>query len=177
MRPCRCTGGCLSGTICQAKLYQCQNWPSLTTIALKDGPWQGAQLGGHAGFYYLTMQSDKVGVQVEVQYSFQGAELERGHLLLHYLNVPITGKIFVAPNVSLQGGAYAGLLLDQRYEYEAIDSRPQMEGKDYGLVYGLSFGNESKATFSLRHQVGLANIIKAKNQVLQLSVAYCLSKK
>ncbi|MFD2246561.1 porin family protein [Pontibacter ruber] len=151
--------------------------PSFATLSPKGEPWLCPQFGAHAGLYYLTMESDRLGIQAEAQYSFQGAELDRGHLLLHYLNIPITAKFFVAPEVSLQGGGYAGLLLEERYEYEAYNSRPNMEGADYGLVYGLSYGNESKLTVSLRHQVGLADIIGAKNQVVQLSLAYCVSSK
>ncbi|WP_242921352.1 hypothetical protein [Pontibacter liquoris] len=150
--------------------------PSLTTITGNDAT--NTQVGAHAGIYYLTMESDKVGIQLEAQYSLQGAELERGHLLLHYLNIPVVSKLFLSPNASILGGGYCGLLLAQRYQYGGYTN---MEGADYGLTYGLSFGNESKATISLRHQVGLARIFnkysRSKNQTLQLSLNYCLFNK
>lgn len=151
--------------------------PSLTTLSPKDEPWAGGQIGAHAGISYLTMENDWLGIQLEAQYSLQGAKIDRGHLLLHYLNIPVLAKLFVAPNVSFQGGAYAGLLLSERYEFESYSSRPNMEGTDYGLAYGVTFGDEAKLTCSLRHQVGLANVIHAKNQVFQLSLSYCISSK
>jgi hypothetical protein len=151
--------------------------PSLTTLAPKGEPWFGGQIGVHAGITYLTMENDWLGIQMEAQYSLQGAKIDRGHLLLHYFNVPLLAKAFIAPRVSLQGGGYAGLLLSERYEFEAYSSRPNMKGSDYGLAYGITFGDEAKLTGSLRHQVGLAKVIDAKNQVFQLSLSYCISSK
>lgn len=150
--------------------------PSLTTLAIKDASWQDMQPGAHAGLYFLFMENDKFGIQTEVQYSLQGAGVEQGHLTLHYINVPVLAKYFIEPKVSLQGGAYAGLLLSQRFARESRSAATNLDSKDYGLAYGISFGNESKATVSLRHQVGLANINDAKNQAFQLSVSYCLNK-
>lgn len=155
--------------------------PSLTTIAGKDVSGNKFQAGAHAAISYLSMDNDKFGIETELQYSFQGTELNGGHLLLHYINVPLTARLFLSPKLGIQGGGYGGLLLKQRYEYEAYRASPNVEGMDYGLAYGLSFGNVRKATLHLRHQVGLANIggkdVRSKNQVLQLSVAYCVSRK
>ncbi|EJF11843.1 outer membrane beta-barrel protein [Pontibacter sp. BAB1700] len=151
--------------------------PSLTALSPKGEPWFGGQIGAHAGISYLTMENDWLGIQLEAQYSLQGAKINRGHLLLHYLNVPVLAKVFLAPNVSLQGGAYAGLLLSERYEFESYSSRPNMKGADHGLLYGLTYGDEAGLTFSLRHQVGLVKVIHAKNQVFQLSLSYCISSK
>ncbi len=151
--------------------------PSLTTLSTKGEPGPGGQIGVHAGISYLSMENNWLGIQVEAQYSLQGAKIDRGHLLLHYLNIPVLAKFFVAPNVSFQAGAYAGLLLSERYELESYTYRPNMKGTDHGLAYGITFGDEAKLTCTLRHQVGLANVIHAKNQVLQLSLSYCISSK
>lgn len=167
----------ISSPITESKYTSIKLGPSLTTLSPKGEPWLGRQFGAHAGVTYLTMQNNWLGIQAEAQYSLQGAKIERGHLLLHYLNVPVVAKFFVDPLVSFQAGAYAGLLLHERYERGSYVSRPNMDDKDYGLVYGVTYGNEAKLTFSLRHQVGLANVIYAKNQVLQLSLAYCISSK
>lgn len=153
---------------------------NFATIAGQDIAGTNWQPGAHAGVYLLTMETDKVGIQTEVQYSLQGSEMERGHLLLHYITVPVTAKYFFEPNTSIQGGAYGALLVSQKYEFESFSNSPGLEGIDYGLAYGFSYGDESKYTISLRHHLGLANVldksVKAKNHTIQLSIAFCVSR-
>lgn len=138
-------------------------------------------VGAHVGLSHLSMESETFGIQAEVQYSYQGAKSKSEELLLQYITIPVVAKYFIAPDVSLFGGGYGGLLIAQKYKTESRSTSTNLEGADYGLAYGISYGDESSFTFSLRHHLGLANVIdkdiRAKNQVIQMSVSYCLSNK
>jgi hypothetical protein len=140
------------------------------------------QFGANAGIYALYMESEHFGIQPEIQYSLQGTgEKGRGHLLMHYLAIPIMLKYYPAPTFSIQAGPYAALLLKSKYEYEAIDMTDnKAKGNDFGFAYGFSVGNESKLTFGVRHHVGLSSIykdFKAYNQTVQASLSFCFSQK
>lgn len=137
---------------------------------------QSTQVGANGGVYFLYMQSEHFGIQPEIQYSLQGAGVDRGHMLLHYMVVPVMAKVFPTPNFSFQAGPYVGLLIKGKYEYEAYDGDANANGRDLGLAYGVSIGNESKVTVSARHHVGLTSLYseKVKNQAIQLSLGVCI---
>jgi len=140
-----------------------------------------AQVGAHTGFYALCMESQYFGIQPEIQYSLQGADIEQGHLLMHYVVVPVMFKFFPGPAISLQAGPYAGFLLSSEVESDNGPSQYTGKGQDFGFAYGLSFGNEGKLTVSARHHVGLSNLASkagnVKHQVFQVSLGVCISKK
>ena len=139
------------------------------------------QLGANAGIYALYMESERIGIQPELQYSLQGSEIDNGgHMLMHYLVVPVLLKVYPEPGFSIQAGPYASFLLAGKYEYEAVDTKiTNSNGQDFGFVYGLSLGNEEKLTLGIRHHVGLSSIYKSqklRNQVIQVAVGFCINK-
>jgi len=95
----------------------------------------GMQVGAHGDFYALYMESKRIGLQPEIQYSLQGTKTENGgHLLMHYVVVPLMLKVFPAPAFSIQAGPDAGFLFSSKYEREAVgivDNRSK--GQDFGL--------------------------------------------
>lgn len=139
------------------------------------------QVGAHAGFYALYMESRYFGIQPEIQYSLQGARIGEDHLLMHYVVVPIMFKLFPGPAVSIQAGPYAGFLLSSKVETDSSPAQYIGKGQDFGFAYGLTFGNEGKLTVSARHHVGLSSLASSrgnvKNQVFQVSLGVCVSKK
>ncbi|WP_276499555.1 outer membrane beta-barrel protein [Pontibacter litorisediminis] len=139
------------------------------------------QTGFHAGLYALYMESQHVGIQPEIQYSAQGAAFRNGHLRMHYAVVTVMLKVFPVPTFSLHVGPYAAFLLSDKVETDSYPAQYKGNGQDFGFAYGLSFGKEGKLTVSARHQVGLFNLSeeggKIKNQVFQVSLGICMSKR
>ncbi|MBF9255539.1 PorT family protein [Pontibacter sp. 172403-2] len=138
-------------------------------------------IGAHGGFYTLYMQSERFGIQPEIQYSLQGATFEHSHLFMHYVVVPVMLKFFPAPAFSLQAGPYAGYLLSSKVETDSYPAQYTGKGQDYGFAYGLTIGDEGKFTVSARHHVGLSGFTSnkgsAKNQVFQIAIGVCISRK
>ncbi|ARS37179.1 porin family protein [Pontibacter actiniarum] len=164
----------------QAKYFGVKAGANLSNFT-GDAEGTSTQAGFHGGLYALYMESQHFGIQPEVYYSAQGAAIENGHLRLHYVTVPIMLKVFPAPAFSVQAGPYAALLLSSKVETDSYPAQYNGNGQDFGLAYGLSFGNESKFTVSARHQIGLFNLNdeegKIKNQVFQVSLGLCISRK
>lgn len=142
---------------------------------------QSMQVGANGGIYFLYMESKHFGIQPEIQYSLQGTGMGNGHLLMHYAVVPVMFKFFPDPAVAIQAGPYAGVLLSSEVESDSYQAQYAGKGQDFGLAYGLSVGNESTVTVSIRHHVGLSNLStesgKVKNQTIQLSLGVCISQK
>lgn len=147
------------------------------------GETEGAsmQVGAHAGFYALYMQSPYFGIQPEVQYSLQGAQINKDHLLMHYVVVPFMFKLFPGPSISLQAGPYAGFLLSSEVETDSYPAEYKGKGQDFGFAYGLTIGNEGTLTVGARHHVGMSSLASSggsvRNQVFQVSLGICISKK
>jgi hypothetical protein len=138
-------------------------------------------IGGFAQFEI----SEKFMIQPELLYSAQGAvnsEESDLKIKLDYINLPIMAKYMVAEGFSLEGGPYVGFAINREasFDGDSVDLDDEFKSLDYGVGLGAGYELDSGLMFSLRYNLGLANIadefdgedFSINNNVLQVSVGY-----
>ncbi|PKB15906.1 porin family protein [Flavobacterium sp. 5] len=121
--------------------------------------------------------SEKFSFQPELMYSGQGYSFDDNTVALHYLNIPLMGKYYVAKGLSVEAGPQIGFLLSAKNE--KTDVKDSFNTFDFGINFGLGYKLENGLNFGARYNLGLTNInniddssSKNKNGVFQLSVGY-----
>jgi hypothetical protein len=132
----------------------------------------------HVGFFFLTMESEKFGVQPEFIFSRQGAQASGVKINYDYVNVPVMFNYYPEENFFIQGGPQLGLLINAKIKDGdgSIDVKNQLTSLDLSL--GLGCGYQSGSTIiGLRYNIGLTDTAsdapgKYPNRVLQLSIGF-----
>lgn len=149
-----------------------------------------------AGYNFaLTTKSslieDMVYLQAELGYSTKGSKVEgdlgEASLNLGYIDLPVMLSFSFANLISIEGGAYAGYLVNSSISGETSGgtsfsneiSTSDFNRLDYGLVFGASIDLQP-ITIGARYNYGLQNIIdndianflgtRARNSVFQVYV-------
>ena len=122
----------------------------------------GFLIGVFAGVKF----SDKLGIQGDLLYSQQGANLDPKDINLNYINVPIVLKYYLVQGFNLQAGPQFGFIVDDNIEAESFDLAGVL-----GLGYDFPFGIRIEG----RHNFGLTDVfnsIKGKNSVTSIAIGY-----
>jgi len=137
-------------------------------------------LGGFAQFDL----SDKFTIQPELVYSSQGAVNSDDSdvvIKLDYINLPVIAKYAVAEGFTVEAGPQIGFAINRQISFDGEDEDLDDEFKsfDFALGVGAGYELESGIMFSVRYNLGLANIsefddddFSINNNVFQLSVGY-----
>jgi hypothetical protein len=165
---------------------------NLATMNVDDGVAEyGFQTGFQAGAF-VDYNLPKVGYQLDVVYSRQGASINANgkdlKLVSTYVNLPIVIKYKIGPSFNIQGGPQVGFLTCMESDYHPV-IRESFETQEYtkaykkvdfGFVLGGGWQSTKGILVDLRYYLGLADISdyegleSTKNSVIQLTVGYKL---
>ncbi|WP_292891739.1 porin family protein [Nonlabens sp.] len=140
----------------------------------------------HIGGFAQIGISNKFMIQPELIYSQQGAQDEEDSdfkLRINYLNLPIMAKYMVADGFSLEAGPQVGFAITRKLTDGDIDvdADDEIKALDFGVGVGAGYELPSGLMFSVRYNLGLANLLEddfggddfsLNNNVLQVSVGY-----
>jgi opacity protein-like surface antigen len=140
----------------------------------------------HIGGFAQIGISEKFMIQPELVYSQQGAQDDEDSdfkLRLNYLNLPIMAKYMVADGFSLEAGPQVGFAISRKFTDgdDDVDADDEIKALDFGVGVGAGYELPSGLMFSVRYNLGLANLLEddfggedfsLNNNVLQVSVGY-----
>jgi hypothetical protein len=151
------------------------NFASISYAKEDSSTRTGIQAGLFAGIKF----NDKVGINLDVLYSQQGADFNAGAFDLTYVNLPLVLKYYLVSGLHIQLGPQFGILIDKSLsetltnDYEEI-VESQISGI-IGVGYDLPFGLRIDG----RYNFGLTDISKSvaenegiKNSVFTLAVGF-----
>jgi len=147
--------------------------------------------------------NDYFGISPELVYSSQGMKAEGNEwvdyeykLPLHYLNIPVLAKVYVAEAFSIDFGPQVGVLLSakdkEKSTWQDVTDEYETDFKDEGLIRTFDMGLGVGATYNIgkfmiqcRYNMGLIDVAKFegenekpsnhkawRNNVFQLGVAF-----
>lgn len=132
--------------------------------------------GYHAGLVLEVKIFGRFGLQPELLYSTQGSDIstatEDFKNELGYLSIPVMFKLYLFKNrFSLDLGPQASFLLNERDEFDIVDTNTF----DLGAAGGLTYKFKSGVFLSGRYVAGLSEPVKeidVKNSSAQFSLGY-----
>ncbi len=144
---------------------------------LTDATNLKSQTGFVAGVFAGFKVSEKVGVQAELLYSQQGADLDLGEFDLDYVNVPLILKYFISGGLNLQVGPQFGFLVNDDISGVFGDIADQINANEFDVagVVGVGFDFPMGIRLDGRYSFGLTdvpNIGSSKNAVFTLALGY-----
>lgn len=132
------------------------------------------RIGFTAGFFGGARLSNAIGIQGELLYSKQGADIGSEDLALGYLNVPVVLKYFVAGGFNIQAGPQFGFLMDNNVE-SILSEMTNVESFDFSGFAGLGYDATKRLKIDARYNFGITDVFdnqNGKNSVISLSVGY-----
>lgn len=117
--------------------------------------------------------SEKFSFQPELMYSGQGSSA----VILSYINVPLTGKYYIAKGLSIEVGPQIGFLLSAENEDTDTDVKNLFKTLDVGLNFGIGYKLNNGLFFNTRYNLGITNIsdvegITTENRFVQFTIGY-----
>ena len=129
---------------------------------------------GFVGGAFLGLKFGKIGIQPELLYSQQGAELNASDIDLNYINVPVMLKYYLIGGLNVQVGPQFGFIIDDNLS-ESIGSGIEAETFDLSGAAGLGIDLPLGIRADARYIFGLTDIVDGedgKNGVFTLSLGY-----
>ena len=133
------------------------------------------------GMYYEWRFSDKLTLQSNVLYIQKGEKAKNNvsALKLHYINMPIMLKYYVAPKFSILSGINSDFLV--RVTANNVDKN-DFKNTDWGIPIGLSYLLSDKIELGVTYNLGLTKIENntmnsndLKNNFGNITLAYLLN--
>jgi hypothetical protein len=143
------------------------------------------------GLSVEAMFSSLVGVQLEGNYSQQGAGLinddgsTAGSFGFDYITVPLVIKLHATPQLSFHAGPQLGILLSAKQKSNSSspqDIKEQIEKTSYYAVFGSEYRFANGVNLGVRYNSGFGNIAKSpgvdlKNTYFTFRLGYSFSCK
>ena len=129
---------------------------------------------GFVGGVFANLKFAKIGIQPELLYSQQGAELNASDIDLDYINVPVMLKYYLIGGLNIQVGPQFGFIIDDNLS-ESIGSGIEAETFDLSGAAGLGIDLPLGIRADARYIFGLTDIVDGqdgKNGVFTLSLGY-----
>ena len=160
------------------------NFSSINYDNVASSSITGFQAGVFAGIKF----SDKLGVQTDVLYSKQGAELTVSSVLqqidLSYVNVPIVLKYYVFQGLNIQVGPQFGFVIDDNIK-EILAGQVDAKSADVSGVVGLGYDLPLGLRVDARYNFGFSDVLDgiipgetnkgdSSNKVFSIAVGYTL---
>ena len=146
-----------------------------TVSGFKDKTRTGL-VAGLEGEYYV---NDWLGIAAGLNYAQQGWTFKGNGIdettKLDYLNIPLTGNIYVAKGLALKTGLQFGILMSAKIE--DADIKDACEKLNLSIPIGISY-EFSNVVLDLRYNVGLNktnkadNGNKARSDLFQITLGY-----
>lgn len=181
---------------------------SLSTFTMKVGPKVGlnlANLSGTQTFENVSMKTSLnggvvfnmrwgqrhlssafgtgvFGIQPEILFSMQGANVDGKSVNLNYLMVPVMIKFYATECFNIEMGPEFALLISDpgkvNREMFTYDLRNLSGGKDVALAIGMGYDFDFGLSINARYNYGvsqLAGNLPWKNSVIQISLSWLLT--
>ena len=160
------------------------NFSSINYDNVASSSITGFQAGVFAGIKF----SDKLGVQADVLYSKQGAELTVSNVLqqidLSYVNVPIVLKYYVFQGLNIQVGPQFGFVINDNIK-EILAGQVDAKSADVSGVVGLGYDLPLGLRVDARYNFGFSDVLDgiipgetnkgdSSNKVFSIAVGYTL---
>lgn len=143
----------------------------------------------HLGGMMEARYSDKLAIQPEILFSFQGFDYINENNIdsnsrLSYINVPVLLKYYVIEELSLNVGPQIGFLSSAKIKRNTPDGsktedvKNSLRSNDLSITVGITYYFSKRLNVNARYCHGLTNVVNRladdnfKNRVLQLSVGY-----
>ncbi|NBC58741.1 MAG: outer membrane beta-barrel protein [Bacteroidetes bacterium] len=129
---------------------------------------------GFVGGAFLSAKFSKIGLQAELLYSQQGAEIDATEFDLNYVNIPVLFKFYLIGGLNVQAGPQFGFLIDDSLE-DSVSSGVEAETFDLSGAAGLGFDLPAGLRADARYVFGLTDTFDGgdgKNGVFMLSLGY-----
>ena len=146
------------------------NFASISDAKQDSSTRTGIQAGIFAGIKF----NDKVGINLDVLYSQQGADFDAGAFDLTYVNLPVIFKYYLVGGLHLQGGPQFGILVDDSI-IDLYEEIVEAETSDISGIIGVGYDLPLGLRVEGRYNFGLTDILEdsnIKNSVLTLSVGF-----
>jgi len=162
-------------------------WVNFSSINL-DNVASSSITGFQAGVFAGIKFSDKLGVQADVLYSKQGAELTVSNVLqqidLSYVNVPIVLKYYVFQGLNIQVGPQFGFVINDNIK-EILAGQVDAKSADVSGVVGLGYDLPLGLRVDARYNFGFSDVLDgivpgetnkgdSSNKVFSIAVGYSL---
>lgn len=181
---------------------------SLSTFTMKIGPKVGvnlANLSGTQTFENVSMKTSLnggvvfnmrwgqrhlssafgtgvFGIQPEILFSMQGANVDGKSVNLNYLMVPVMIKFYATECFNIEIGPEFALLISDpgkvNREMFTYDLRNLSGGKDVALAIGMGYDFDSGLSINARYNYGISQLagnLPWKNSVIQISLSWLLT--
>lgn len=164
---------------------QAQDWSlgvkggvNISKLQVANGVKTSSLVGFHLGGFASTNITDQIGVQPEVQISFQGYENNvKDNINLVYLQIPLMIKYYLIDQFNVQAGPQLGFLVG------ATDNREDfLKSTDLGISAGAEYQVVDAIGVGARYTLGLPSVldspesdIKWRNRLFQIFVTYKLN--
>ncbi len=141
-----------------------------------------ARVGLVAGVEYENMLTDRFSFAAGLNYSQQGAELEKTDVKwkLDYLTIPVTANFYVWKGLALKAGLQPGLKLSAKFDTgkAEADIKEDVKSFDLAIPVGLSY-DFGGFVIDARYNFGVLKVVDGydmgydmKNLAFQLTLGY-----
>lgn len=153
-------------------------------VSMRTSVNAGAVINIRWGQRHLTSSfgTGYLGVQPEILFSSQGANVDGKPVNLNYLTIPVMLKFYVTENMNLEVGPEFALMMsnpgeinNESFVYDLTEMRG---GKDISLALGLGYDFNFGLSVNARYNLGfseLASNLPWKNSVIQISLGWLLT--
>lgn len=133
--------------------------------------------GGAFALFKLT----KIGIQPEILFSQQGADVGDFDFKTSYMTIPVMLKLYLVAGLNLQAGPQFGFLTSA--EFDGSDAKESLKSSDISANIGLGWDLPFGLTLDARYNLGLSDVNDGgfdgeslKSRVVQVSVGYKIFK-
>lgn len=156
---------------------------NVSTLSLSSGVYN-PRLGYHAGLYYMQRIEEQYGLQLELQYSLQGARdatIQDRRLAYNYLHLPVLVKFYFDNDIFLSVGPQLSYLLKANSVEEGFKQDITSNVRSFDLSILVGTGKETDfGNFGLRFGWGalntsggsVGNSVVFRNLLMQLYVGF-----
>ena len=151
------------------------NFASISDAKQDSSTRTGIQAGIFAGIKF----NDKVGINLDVLYSQQGADFDAGAFDLTYVNLPFVLKYYLVGGLHLQAGPQFGVLIDESLTEIIDDDYKEIVESEISGIIGIGYDLPFGLRIDGRYNFGLTDISKSedenkgvKNSVFTIAVGF-----
>ena len=151
------------------------NFASISDAKQDSSTRTGIQAGIFGGVKF----NDKVGINLDVLYSQQGADFNAGAFDLTYVNLPLVLKYFLVGGLHIQAGPQFGILIDDSLSEILDDDYKEIVESEISGIIGVGYDLPFGLRIDGRYNFGLTDISKSevenrgvKNSVFTIAVGF-----
>ncbi|MDB4175663.1 PorT family protein [Flavobacteriaceae bacterium] len=151
------------------------NFSSISDAQQRSSSRTGIQAGVFGGIKF----NDKIGVNLDVLYSQQGADFDAGAFDLTYVNLPFVVKYYLVGGLHIQAGPQFGVLIDESLSETLTNEYKEIVESEISGIIGIGYDLPFGLRIDGRYNFGLTDISKPevgnkgiKNSVFTVAVGF-----